>query len=186
MISRGPAPALAQGGDRLGDEEGAAVLQALLQGPLAPLDEAPGGGLALVRGKADVQTAVPLLDREGLQVVPRGEEAAAGVEVELPVVPVADEDAVADAALGHGVAHVGAAVVDRVKAAPVAEEGEVGAVDAEGAAFPFGDVGGVAQPVVFQRGRRRIVGAGRLTHGQPPRREVGREWGNSGSLVPRH
>ena len=78
---------------------------------------------------------------------------------------------VADAALGHGVAHVGAAVVDRVKAAAVAEEGEVGAVDAEGAAFPFGDVGGGAQPVVFQRGGSgRVVGAGRLTHGQPPRR----------------
>ena len=93
----GGGASLLQSRDGLGDQESAAVLQTLYEGAFATVDETLAGGLLLAVGNSYVQIAVvPFLHREGLDVVSGGEETTAGLQVELPVMPMADEDAVAD------------------------------------------------------------------------------------------
>ena len=93
------------------------LLEALAQFPL-PVSAA----IVLDRVRVDEDLAVARLHVERRHVVGEGIERTAAGEVELRVVPVAGEDAVADRAAPQGKAHVGTAVVERVEAALVVDD----------------------------------------------------------------
>ena len=61
---------------------------------------------------------------------------------------MADQHPVADAAFGHGVAHVRAAIVNGVKAPLVEKDGEVNAFDGKGPALACGKFAGRCEPVI--------------------------------------
>ncbi len=136
---------LPQGRHRLGDEERGTVLQALFEGALAPIHQALSCRLFGALGNADEQHAVPCLDGETGDVVAIRQKTAPRLQVEFPVVPVADEDAVPDAALRQGVAHMGAPIVAGIEPLFVTKYGEMIAIDGEGFALIGADVGGGAQ-----------------------------------------
>ena len=99
---------------------------------------APASGFSLSEGNADVEIAVrPLLDWEGPDIIPEREQASARLQIELPVVPVADQDAVPDAALGQRVAKARTSVVGRQAASLVEEDSQMGTVHGAGPADPL-------------------------------------------------
>ena len=103
---------------RLGDDQTDVVLQSVLQ-PSPPV-------LAFVAGlRLRVNPYLAVLDahREAAHVVGEGVEGAAAGQVEAGVMPVAGQDAVADAAPVKGKAHVRTSVVNRVDLALVVEHG---------------------------------------------------------------
>ena len=176
---------LAQRRDRLGDEERTAVLEPLLQGAPAPVDQATPRLFPFAAGEPHVQVPIVAnLHGKSLQVVAGSEKAAAGFQVELPVVPVADEHAVAHAPLGHRIPHVRAAVVHRVVLVLIPEDSQVDTLHGERLALAFGELvrrtelvvhqvgqvdlgrGGRWQPVAVQRGFAVTIDCG--THAEPP------------------
>src|SRR5215467_13472707 len=54
------------------------------------------------------------IDREGLQVVAFVIETSSAIQIEVPTVPIAGQDAVPDRPSGQGIAHMGALVVSGV------------------------------------------------------------------------
>ena len=108
---------------------------------------------------ADPQVAVVTdFDGEGFEVVSRGQEAAAGLEVEFPVVPVADQHAVADAALGHRIPHMRTTVVDGLELALIKENSQMGAFNCKRLAFSFYEITDRREWVVDIAGRVDIGG----------------------------
>ena len=142
-------PGLAKCGDRFGDEEGAAVLKPLFEDALAARHEPPAGLFPLAGRDADPRAAVVAhLHGKGFQVVARSQQAAARLQVKFPVVPVAYKHPVADAAFGHGVAHVRAAIVNGVKGPLVEKNREVNAFDCKGPALAGGKFARRCEPVI--------------------------------------
>ena len=105
-----------KGDVRLGHDQPEVVLEAVLEAtPLV------GDLVAAGRG-VDPDVAAPHLERVAAHVVGEGVEGAARTELEAGVMPVADDDAVADGAARQRKAHVGATVVDGVDAALVGDQ----------------------------------------------------------------
>lgn len=69
------------------------------------------------------------------------------------MMPVADQHPIADAAFGHGVAHVWAAIVNGVEGPFVEKDCEVNAVNGKGPALAVGKFAGRCEPVI-DAGRR--------------------------------
>ena len=108
---------LVQADDALREHQRELALQ-----PLAQLRLPVGAAVGFDGARVDVDVAVACFDAEGGHVVGEGVEGAAAGEVELGVVPVAGEDAVADGAAAQGEAHVGAAIVEGVEAALIVDD----------------------------------------------------------------
>ena len=135
-----------QGDDALGEDERELAFKpfAQLRLPVAATVRLDGVGV-------DVHVAVTGLDGEGGDVVGEGVEGAAAGEVELGVVPVAGEDAVADGAAVEGEAHGGAAVVEGVEAAFVVD-------DEDGAALGGDHLHALARDLLDGAGADESVG----------------------------